>query len=76
VSDVPLNETCTCGIGDWHKMVTERVLWCRRCGALRLITERRWRIPLDRVGDLPSSASIPEEPATIPGTPDAKRREP
>ena len=72
MSDVPLNETCACGDVCWHKLVTEQTVWCRRCGALRLIVEPRWRIPLDRAGEL--AHTVPEEEPTRPGTPDAMKR--
>jgi hypothetical protein len=84
-SDVPVADTCVCGATNWHKLVggtdTEpsRVLWCRRCGAIRLIFEEQWQIPLDRAGDMPRSLPHPpsdDERPTDPGTPVAKRSVP
>lgn len=71
--DVLHSETCVCGGSEWHMMV-DRVLWCRRCGCLRLVFERLWKVPLDQAGALPSSAIVideREEPPTLPGTPEA-----
>jgi hypothetical protein len=56
MSNVPLSDVCVCGGADWHAMI-DRVFWCRRCGSLRLIFEKQWRVPLDRAGDLPASAT-------------------
>lgn len=67
------SETCVCGGNDWHMMV-DRVIWCRRCGCLRLIFEKNWKVPLDQAGALPSAAFVVDEredPPTLPGTPDA-----
>ncbi len=73
MSDALLSETCVCGSSHWHVM-QERVLWCRRCGCLRLIFEGFWRVPLDRAGDLSTKIfALDEEPPTLPGTPDAKK---
>jgi hypothetical protein len=73
----PLSEICVCGVTLWHTMV-DRVIWCRKCGALRMLRKRRWMIPLDRAGDLDlsSTATGPDpdkEPKTDPGTPHAKK---
>lgn len=52
--------------------MVEQVVWCKRCGCLRPVKGRYWRVPLDRVGDL-SWAVIVEggdddgEPDTLPG---------
>jgi hypothetical protein len=57
-------------------MMVDRVLWCRRCGCLRLIFEKNWKVPLDQAGALPSTAYVVDEredPPTLPGTPDALR---
>lgn len=58
MSDVPRSEVCVCGCRDWHAMI-DRVLWCRRCGCIRLIFERYWRVPLDRAGELSSTVMPP-----------------
>jgi hypothetical protein len=71
--DVLHSETCVCGGNHWHMMV-DRVLWCRRCGCLRLVFEKNWKVPLDQAGALPSTAYIADEredPPTLPGTPNA-----
>jgi hypothetical protein len=73
--EVPRSEVCLCGGSLWHAMV-DRVLWCRRCGALRLVFEKYWMIPLDRAGELSSTVVMVDggdEPTTSPGTPDAKK---
>jgi len=68
----PEAETCVCGAAAWHTMVEGKILWCKRCGALRNVFQTRWRIPLDRAGELARSTEIPEEEPTRPGTPHAK----
>ena len=72
--DVLLSETCVCGSDHWHAMMG-RVLWCRRCGCLRLASHQYWRVPLDRAGDLSATAVAvdEDEEPTRPGTPDAKK---
>jgi hypothetical protein len=77
MSDAPLSEVCVCGTSHWHTMV-DRIFWCRRCGCIRLIFERYWRVPYDRIGDLSSAVIIEggnDGPPTVPGTPIAKKRE-
>lgn len=71
----PLSKVCVCGSGVWH-MMADGVTWCRRCGSLRLLTERYWRVPFDRAGDLSSTVVLvdgEEEPITIPDTPATKK---
>lgn len=83
MSDVPLADTCVCGVPYWHRFVgtTEgaraesKFLWCRKCGAVRVIFEQRWQIPLDRAGEIASSDVPNDERPTRPGTPRAKRGE-
>lgn len=77
MSDVPLSEVCVCGGTEWHTMV-DKLLWCRRCGCIRIIFESYWRVPLDRAGDVSSSTVIIEndETPTVPGTPNAKKADP
>lgn len=73
--DTLLSETCVCGGDHWHVMA-DRAIWCRRCGCLRLIFEKNWRVPLDRAGDLAAMTNVideREDPPTLPGTPDAKK---
>ena len=62
--DVLTAETCLCGSPHWHKLVHEKVVWCKRCGAVRVIYhETLWYIPLDR-------ASVPRmKGGTIPDMP-------
>jgi hypothetical protein len=77
MSDTPLSEVCVCGGNQWHAMM-DRVLWCRRCGCLRLILERYWRVPLDRVGELSTAVVLPDgydDQPTHPGTPNAHEAE-
>jgi hypothetical protein len=50
-----------------------KILWCRRCGCIRALFEDKWSVPLDRVGDIARSVSVPDEEPTKPGTPKAKR---
>lgn len=55
-------------------MMVDRILWCRRCGCLRLLFEKLWKVPLDQAGALPTTAYIVNEegdPPTLPRTPDA-----
>lgn len=80
MSDVPVADTCVCGATNWHKVVggspadPSRIIWCRRCGSIRLIFEDHWQIPLDRAGDLPRSVPLEsDERPTDPGTPTAKK---
>lgn len=72
--DVPRSETCLCGTAHWHVMI-DGTVWCRRCGCLRSRTERTWRVPFDRTGELSSAVvdADAEEAPTDPGTPEAKR---
>ena len=65
--DVPLSEVCVCGGTEWHAMI-DRVIWCRRCGSVRLIFETYWKVPLDRAGELSSTVVVVErdEPPTNP----------
>lgn len=70
--DGPENPTCVCGSPHWHKMVEQKMLWCQRCGAIRAMFQDKWKIPLDRVGDLARSVKDDEEPPTQPGTPHSK----
>ena len=74
MSDVLLSETCVCGGDHWHQMVSG-VIWCRRCGCLKITPTQYWRVPLDRAGELSSTAVIVErdDPPTSPGTPEAKK---
>lgn len=62
-------ETCVCGSNHWHELVRTGVLWCSRCGALRIVFSERWNIPLDRAGEIPHTKppAPPEEPPTNPG---------
>lgn len=66
-----LSQTCLCGSELWHVLV-EGVVWCKRCGCMRPVKSRYWRVPLDRVGEL-SWAAIVEggdsegEADTLPG---------
>jgi hypothetical protein len=64
--DVPLSEVCVCGTADWHAVV-DRVVWCRRCGCVRVAVEPHWRVPLDRAGELSSSVTVDEDVPTRPG---------
>ena len=65
MSDVPLSEVCVCGGSLWHRMV-DRVLWCRKCGCMRLIFDRYWRVPLDRAGDLSSTVVVVDDATSTP----------
>jgi hypothetical protein len=58
--NVTLSETCLCGSGHWHAMV-EEVVWCKRCGCLRPVRSRYWRVPLDRAGELSRTVIVEEE---------------
>jgi hypothetical protein len=66
-----LSQACLCCSELWHSMV-EGVVWCKRCGCMRPVKSRYWRVPLDRVNEL-SWATIVEggdddgEPDTLPG---------
>lgn len=61
-------ETCVCGSTHWHTLVHTGVLWCGRCGALRIVFSERWNIPLDRAGDVSHTKQrAPDEPPTSPG---------
>jgi len=73
-SDVPLSEVCVCGGTKWHQMI-DRVMWCRRCGCVRQFMSRKWRVPLDRAGELPTADLVgaDDEAKTDPGTPEAKK---
>jgi len=75
MANVPLSETCACGGSYWHAMMGQAV-WCRRCGCLRLIFERYWRVPLDRAPEMAAAVirEFDEELPTSPGTPTAKKR--
>jgi hypothetical protein len=66
-ADTPLADTCVCGSSAWHKHLNERVLWCRNCGAARLIFEPHWQIPLSRAGDVPPPTFDADETPTKPG---------
>ena len=69
----PESSTCVCGSTHWHKMVETRLLWCQRCGCLRGMFQSKWKVPLDRVGDIAQSTEMAEEEMpTRPGTPQAK----
>jgi hypothetical protein len=51
-----------------------RLLWCRKCGAIRAIFDSHWQIPLDRAGDVARSVPLDsDDHPTHPGTPNAKR---
>lgn len=65
MSDVPLSEVCVCGGAAWHRMI-DSVVWCRKCGAMRLISEKYWRVPLDRAGDLSATVVIIESETPTP----------
>lgn len=69
----PESDTCVCGSTHWHAMKGPKILWCRRCGCIRALFEDKWSVPLDRVGDIARSVSVPDEEPTKPGTPKAKR---
>lgn len=72
---MPLSVTCLCGSAHWHAML-HGVLWCRRCGCVRLSTEKHWRVPLERAAELSSTVVLVDgdtEPPTDPGTPEAKK---
>ena len=72
--DVPLADTCVCGVAHWHKFAgpSDKVtrggsgslsaassfLWCRNCGALRFMFEARWQIPLSRAGEIARSVPL------------------
>lgn len=72
--DVLLADTCVCGSTHWHKIIDHVCVWCRRCGAIRLMFQSKWMVPLDRAGEIPrSTEGLPEEPPTMPGTPGARR---
>ena len=74
MSDVPLADTCVCGVSYWHRaaggaetvvrpgvsgnLEASRFLWCRKCGSIRAIFEQHWQIPLDRAGDLARSVPL------------------
>jgi hypothetical protein len=94
MSDVPLADTCVCGVPYWHRFMgpadaragagssgttgaATRFLWCRKCGAVRVIFEPRWQIPLDRAGEIARSVPLDDdgEKPTNPGTPRAKKGE-
>jgi hypothetical protein len=47
--------------------LNERVLWCRNCGAARLIFDPHWQIPLSRAGDVPPPTFDADETPTKPG---------
>jgi hypothetical protein len=66
-ADTPLADTCVCGSTAWHKLLFDRLLWCRKCGAVRPIFEGHWQIPLDRAGDVPPPTFEPDEVPTKPG---------
>jgi hypothetical protein len=66
-ADSPLADTCVCGSAAWHKLLGDRVLWCRKCGSTRPIFETHWHIPLDRAGDVPPPTFDAEEAPTKPG---------
>jgi hypothetical protein len=97
MSDVPLADTCVCGVPYWHRFMgaadapvpssghssgavgaASKFLWCKKCGAVRVIFETRWQIPLDRAGEIARSVPLDgdEERPTNPGTPKAKREGP
>lgn len=63
------------GPGSGTSGAASRFLWCRKCGAVRVIFEKRWQIPLDRAGEVARSVPLDsdEERPTNPGTPKAKR---
>lgn len=76
MSDVPLADTCVCGVDHYHQRPTRAAgdfaspssslnapspfLWCRQCGSIRFLFEDHWQIPLDRIGDLPRSVPLGE----------------
>lgn len=66
-ADTPLADTCVCGSAAWHKHLHERVLWCRKCGAARIIFDPHWQIPIDRAGDVPPATFDADEIPTKPG---------
>jgi len=80
----PRSETCVCGSTHWHALIGDRIVWCKKCGSLRVLFEPEWTIPLDRVGDMPRRAlaevaeiaelAEEEEAPTSPGTPEARKR--
>jgi hypothetical protein len=83
--DVPLADTCVCGVPHWHKFIapSEKLakggsgsmsaatpfLWCRKCGCLRFMLESHWQVPLDRAGDVAHSVPLSEEPDEPPTSP-------
>lgn len=74
MSDVPLADTCVCGVTSWHRPVgpahgspssgssatltAARALWCRKCGSVRFMFDDHWQIPLDRAGDVARSVPL------------------
>lgn len=76
-SDVPLADTCVCGVTHWHKPVgpakepaasasssalpAARALWCRKCGSVRFLFESYWQVPLDRAGEIARSVGLDED---------------
>lgn len=83
--EVPIADTCACGVDDWHVAVRSahhpsraptHALWCKRCGAVRVVGEPHWQVPLDRAGDVARSVPLDSDEApTAPGTPRSKRGE-
>jgi hypothetical protein len=72
--DVLTADTCACGSTNWHKLVDERIVWCRLCGSLRQVFQSRWLVPLEQAGKLSHTRFAEDETPTAPGTPDAKPR--
>lgn len=86
MSDVPLADTCVCGVPYWHRFVrgseaqsgaaNDAFIWCKKCGCVRVVFEEQWQVPLDRAGDVARSTQVPDdERPTRPGTLKAKRGE-
>ncbi len=91
MSDVPLADTCVCGVSHWHRpagpanplssgssssLPAVRAIWCKKCGSIRAIFESHWQIPLDRAGEIARSVPLDsDEQPTSPGTPTAKKKD-
>lgn len=46
---------CICGdTVTYHKLIRADVVWCSKCGSIRMISGTRWQIPMNEF-DAPST---------------------